>query len=105
MNKQTWGNFKQVAYTNGYAVDPFENLPVLFNNTIKAYDVASTNETFAIVGDLGEGALANFPDGEEINIKFDELSLAEYDLIKIVGREYVGLEVVAPNAFVKLTKN
>lgn len=105
MNKQTWGNFKQVAYTNGYAVDPFENLPVLFNNTIKAYDVASTNETFAIVGDLGEGALANFPDGEEINIKFDELSLAEYDLIKIVGREYVGLEVVAPKAFVKLTKN
>lgn len=77
----------------------------MYNSTIKAYTVASTGDTFAIVGDLGEGALANFPDGESINLKFDELSLAEYDLIKIVGRQYVGLGIVAPKAFVKLTKN
>ena len=42
--------------------------------------------------------------GEEIKIKFDDLSEAEADLVKIVGREYVALEVVSPNAFVKINK-
>ena len=55
-----------------------------------------------IVGDLGEGALANFPEGEGISLKFDDLSLAEKDLVKIVGREYIALGVVAPEAFVKI---
>ena len=104
MNKATWANFKTVQYAGSYAVDPFEGLPVVFNNTIKAYDVATTGETFAIVGDFGVGAQMNFPAGEEITIKVDELSLAEKDLVKFVGREYVGHDVVAPNAFVKLTK-
>ena len=57
----------------------------------------------AIVGDLGNGALANFPGGEDIEFKFDELSLAEKDLVKIVGREYVGLGLVGPDQFVRLT--
>lgn len=104
MNKATWANFKAVQYAGSYAVDPFEGLPVVFNNSIKAYDVATTGETFAIVGDFGVGAQMNFPAGEEITIKVDELSLAEKDLVKFVGREYVGHDVVAPNAFVKLTK-
>ena len=60
--------------------------------------------TYAIVGDFAEGAHANFPNGEEITIKYDDLSLAEKDLVKLVGREFVGLEVVAPNAFVKIAK-
>ena len=105
MNKQTWGAFKALQYAGNYAVDPFENLPVIFNNTIKAYSVASTGDTFAIVGDLANGALANFPNGDDIEFKFDDLSQAEYDLVRIIGREFVGLGVVAPNHFVKLAKN
>ena len=105
MNRQTWGDFKAAQASNGYNYDPFEGLPVLFNNSIKAWSAASTGDTVAIVGDLGEGALANFPNGEEITLKFDELSKAEYDLIKIIGRQYVGLGVVAPDHFVKISKN
>ena len=103
MNKLTYAAFKKVQYDNGYGADPFEGLPVLFNNTITAYSAATTGVTYAIVGDLGRGALANFPAGEEINIKFDDLSLAEKDLVKIVGREYVGLGIVGPGCFVKVT--
>ena len=95
---------KAAQYAASYAVDPFENLPVVFNNTIAAFSAATTGVAYAIVGDLGEGALANFPNGEEITIKFDDMSLAEKDLVKIVGRQYVGLGVVAPDAFVKITK-
>lgn len=104
MNKTTWGAFKAVQAAGSYGYDPFEGLPVLFNNTITAYSAATTGVTFAIVGDLGEGAIANFPNGEDINIKYDDLSLAESDLVKLVGREYVALGVVGPKSFVKIVK-
>lgn len=104
MNKITWGQFKEAQYANSYAVDPFEGLPVVFNSTISSFTAATTGVTYAIVGDLGHGALANFPNGEGIDFKFDELTQKKADLIEVLGREYVGLAVVAPNAFVKITK-
>ena len=104
MNKATFASFKAVQAAGSYGYDPFEGLPVLFNNTIAAYSAATTGVTYAIVGDLGEGMLANFPNGEDIKIKLDDLSQAESDLVKIVGRQYVGVEVVGPKSFVKITK-
>lgn len=104
MNKTTFAAFKAVQAAGSYGYDPFEGLPVHFNSTIKAYSVASTGDTYAIVGDFGEGAIANFPNGEEITIKYDDLSLAEADLVKLVGRQSVGLEVVGPKAFCKIQK-
>ena len=104
MNKATWGAFKAVEYAGNFPVDPFEGLPVVFNNTITAVSAATTGVTYAIVGDLGHGALANFPNGDGIDFKFDELSRKKEDLIEVLGREYVALGVVAPDAFVKITK-
>lgn len=104
MNKATFASFKAVQAAGSYGYDPFEGLPVLFNNTIAAYSAATTGVTYAIVGDLGEGMLANFPNGEDIKIKLDDLSEAESDLVKIVGRQYVGVEVVGPKSFVKIAK-
>lgn len=102
MNKQTWGKFKEVQAAGNYGYDPFEGLPVLFNDTISAFSAATTGVTYAIVGDLGLGAQANFPNGQEIEIKFDDKTKMEYDLIRILGREYVGHAVVAPYAFAKI---
>ena len=104
MNKATWSAFKAVQYAASVPVDPFEGLPVVFNNSITAFSAATTGVTYAIVGDLGEGAIANFPNGEEITLKYDDLSLAEKDLVKIVGLEYVALGVIGPDCFVKITK-
>lgn len=104
MNKATWSAFKAVQYAASVPVDPFEGLPVVFNNSITAFSAATTGVTYAIVGDLGAGAIANFPNGEEITLKYDDLSLAEKDLVKIVGREYVALGVIGPDCFVKITK-
>ena len=104
MNKLTWGNFKALQAGGNYGYDPFEGLPVLFNNTITAYDAASTGDTYMIVGDLDHGALMNFPNGDGITFKFDELTLKKQDLIEVLGRQYVAIGVVAPNAFVKVTK-
>ena len=104
MNKATWGTFKAAQAANGYNYDPFEGLPVVFNNTITAASAATTGVTYAIVGDLEQGALMNFPNGEEITFKFDDLTDADYDLVRVIGREFVGIGVVAPDAFVKITK-
>lgn len=104
MNKATWGAFKAVQYAGSYAVDPFEGLDVVFNNTITAFSAASTGDTYAIVGDLDQGALANFPNGEEITFKYDDMTLATSDLVRVIGRQFVGLGVVAPDAFVKIQK-
>ena len=104
MNKQTWGTFKALQAAGNFGYDPFEGLPVLFNNTITAYSAATTGVTYAIVGDLGHGALANFPNGEDIEFKFDDMTEMTKDLIRVLGRQYVGLGIVAPDAFVKITK-
>ena len=103
MNKATWGAFKAAQAANGYNYDPFEGLPVVFNDSITAFSAATTGTTYAIVGDLGMGAQANFPNGQEIEIKFDDKTKMEYDLVRILGREFVGHAVVAPKAFVKIT--
>lgn len=101
INKQTYADFKTAQATANYAYDPFEGLDVVFNNSLKARSAASTGDTWMIVGDL-DGVQMNFPNGDDITFKFDDLSLAERDLVKIVGRMYVGMDVVAPFAFAKV---
>jgi HK97 family phage major capsid protein len=105
MNKLTWADFKSITTGDGYPLaDPFAGLVVLFNNSLKAYSAAAEGEVYAIVGDLATGFRANFPNGEEIKIKMDDLSLAEADLVKFVGRKYVALEAVAPGRFTLIAK-
>ena len=94
--RSNWATLKAAAMAAHYSVDPFEGLPVYFASA----DVLDTSAM--IVGDFGYGAHANFPNGNEITIKFDDLSLAEKDLVKIVGREFVALGLVADKAFVKV---
>lgn len=107
MNKGSWSQFKAAQYANGFNVDPFEGLPVHFDNSLPAYTSATTlasGTAWMVVGDFGQGAHANFPNGDQIRIKFDDLSEAEADLVRIVGREYIALGVVADHAFCKVTK-
>lgn len=104
MNKLTFAEFKKVQYANGYGADPFEGLRVIFNNSLPAYTSATENQIFAIVGDFGYGALANFPSGRGISIKYDDLTKKEYDLVEILGRQYVAVEPVACKAFTLLAK-
>ena len=104
MNRKTYAAFKAIEYAQNYGRDIFEGMDVKYNNTIKSYNAASSGDTYAIVGDFGWGAQANFPNGDGITFKYDDLSLAEQDLVKIVGRLPVALGIVAPQAFVKIVK-
>ena len=103
MNKLTYANFKAAQAAGNFAVDPFEGLPVLFNNSLPAYDSASSNAVYMIVGDLS-GVQVNYPEGDNVVIKYDELSLAEKDLVKIVGRQYAAHAVTACGRFCNVKK-
>ena len=98
MNKATWAQFKAAQYAGNFAADPFEGCEVFFENSLPVA-ATTTTDVYMVVGDFGMGAQANFPNGAEIGIKRDDLSLAEKDLVKFVGRQYVGLGIIADKAF------
>lgn len=104
LNRGTWGALKSAQAQASYGYDPFEGLKVVFNNDVKAYAVATSGDTYMIVGDFGQGAIANFPNGGEIKFKFDDMSGASADMVNIIGRQFVGLGVVANDSFVKVQK-
>ena len=105
MNKQTYADFKEAQYANKFNIDPFENLEVEFNNTIPSFSAATTGDTYLVIGDFEEGALANFPKGKDITInRFTDKELATKDLVGIIGRMYVGLGIVGPDSFVRIQK-
>lgn len=104
MNKATYALFKEAQYGANFPVDPFEGYRVVFNNTLPAYGSASANAVYAIVGDFNHGALANYPDGDGISIKYDDTTLMTSDLVRILGRRYVGVNAVADKAFCLITK-
>ena len=104
MNKASWATFKAAQYAGNFNVDPFEGLDVEFNNSLKAIAVASTGDTWAIVGDLDHGALMTLPNGDNVDILADRNTLATSGLIRYVGDMMAGMAVVADKAFVKITK-
>ena len=106
MNKASYAYYKGLAIAASYAVDPFDGLEVIFNNTLdSATDTPASGSVnnIAIVGDL-DGVQANFPNGYEPTIKYDDLSLAESDLVKIVGRLPMAHGVTASGRFAVITK-
>lgn len=94
-SRETEAAIKVAALGAGFAYDPFDGSEVLH------YDFPQATTTKMVIGDLA-GILANLPEGDAVKFIFDELSLAEEDLVKIVGRMMASIEVVEPGAFVKV---
>lgn len=103
MNKLTYANFVAAQAAGNFAFDPFNNLPVVYNNSLPAYDSASANAVYAIVGDLS-GAQINYPEGDGVVLKYDDMSKAEDDLVKILGRQYAAHGVTACGMFCNIKK-
>lgn len=104
MNRLTYADFVSAQVAGNFSVDPFMGLPVLFNDSLPSYATASAGSgIYAFVGDLN-GASVNYPEGDGVVIKWDDLSEAEADLIKVVGRQYAAHAVTAPGRFVNLVK-
>lgn len=96
-NGATVAAVRVAALSAGYAYDPFQGMTVIQKEIMD--DGAAWNG--AIIGDLA-GIQANLPEGDAVRFIFDEFSLAEQDLVKIVGRLYAAIEVVQPGMFAKI---
>lgn len=70
-----------------FNIDPYAGLTKIYTSALPAYSTADDNAIYAIVGDLS-AIQFNFPEGDDVVIKWDDMSLAESDLVKVVGREY-----------------
>ena len=84
----TIADVRKAALNASFAYDPFQGLTVIKKDGV----------TGAIVGDLS-GIQANLPEGDAVTFKFDDLSLAEKDMVKIVGRLYAAIALVGPKMF------
>lgn len=103
INRLTSAAFNEARVAGNFAVDPYDGLPVLYTSALPAYSTASDNAVWMIVGDLN-GAQVNYPEGEGIVNKWDDLSEAEADMVKVHGRQYAGHGVTGPGRFCNVKK-
>lgn len=100
MNRRTWGQYEATRTLN--TLDPFAELPVVYDSSLDAYDEAEDGEPYAIVGDLGFGTRANLPNGFNVKTVINEDGPA--DKVKITGKLFAGIDVIAVNAFCAILK-
>ncbi len=103
INRLTAAAFHQAKVAGNFAVDPYDGLTVLYSSALPAYSSASDNAVWMIVGDLG-GEQVNYPEGEGIVTKWDDLSEAEADMVKVHGRQFAAHGVTKPGMFVNVKK-
>ena len=103
LNRLSEAEFNTAYASANFAIDPWAGLPRVYTSALPAYTSAASNAVYAIVGDL-YAIQVNYPVGEDVVIKWDDLSLAEDDLVKVVGRQYAGHGITAPGRLVKITK-
>lgn len=92
MTPADYAAYKALAISAGFAFDPFEGIEVLF----------SDYATLPIIGDLS-GVLANYPNGDSVQFKFDDRTLMTSDLVRVLGRKPVAVAVVGNFFFAKIS--
>lgn len=92
MNKTTEATLKSTMTADGYLFrDPFDGLDVVNNHLLTDGQIMLLDPSELRV---------NFPNGYGTSFIFDRYSLAEKDLVKIVGRLPIGFAVTATNRVV-----
>ena len=88
---QDYAAYRALQMAASYAVDPFDGLEVLFNDTA----------TVPIIGDLA-GVMENCPKGEAVEFKYDDKTLMTSDIVKILGRLPSAIGVVGDKFLAKV---
>ena len=104
INRLSSAAFNAARAAGNFAIDPYDGCEVLYTSALPAYSTAEDDAVWMIVGDL-DGAQVNYPEGEGVILKWDDLTEAEADLVKVVGRQYAGHAVTGPGRFVNVKKS
>lgn len=89
-----------IVSENGAPRYYLNGVEVLFSSAMDT-DTTTEGKVYAIVGDMA-GFTINYVDGRDVKIITDPYSLAEEDMVKIVGSIKVGLGVTKPGYFAKI---
>jgi len=104
MNRQTEVEFLAAYAAGSFAIDPFAGLSRVYTSHLPAYSAATAGTgVYAIVGDL-RGHQINYPAGDGVTIKYDDLTRKKEDIIEVLGREYAGHGITKLGRFVSLVK-
>ena len=103
MNRLSEQQFNAAYAAANFAIDPYAGLPRVYTSALPAYNTASTNATYAFIGDM-KALQVNYPEGEGVVTVWDPYTYAEDDMVKVVARQYAGHGVTAPGRLVKLCK-
>ena len=103
LNPATDAAIIDAVAAGNFSIDPYAGLKKIYTSALPAYSTADANAVYAIVGDLS-ALQFNFPEGDDVIVKWDDMSLAESDLVKVVGREYAAHAVTAPGRLVNVVK-
>lgn len=103
-NRATIAAYQALALTANYGVDPFAGATPIAVDWLKPFDTATEDSPYALVGDLSS-IVYNFPNGDQPTFKIDDLSLAESDMVKIVGRMPIAVGYTKPYGMTALIKD
>ena len=103
LNRLTEQQFNAAYAAANFAIDPYAGLPRIYTSALPAYSSAESNATYAFVGDL-DALQVNYPEGDGVVIKWDDLTFADADMVKVTARQFAGHGVTAPGRLVRLTK-
>jgi len=95
LNRKTWSTVMSAQVGANYSFDPFFGMRAIITDSVA--------DDKAIIGDFENGFLVNLPEGEDVKLKFDDLTLATSDLIRVIGRLYVAMDIVNTNMFAVAT--
>lgn len=103
LNPATDAAIIDAVAAGNFSIDPYAGMTKIYTSALPAYATADDNAIYAIVGDL-KAVQFNFPEGDDVVIKWDDLSLAEADLVKVVGREYAAHAITSPGRLCNIAK-
>lgn len=86
---------KAAALSAGYGFDPFDGMDVIYA------DAAILDSAEAIIADPS-GLQINLPEGDSVKFKVDDITEADADMIRVIGRIYAALGVVAYGKIVRI---
>ena len=104
MNRLTEVEFLTAQAAGNFAIDPFAGLPRVYTSHLPAYATATAGSgVYAIVGDLS-GMRVNYPEGDGVTIKYDDLTRKKEDIVEVLGRQYAAHGIAKLGRFVNIIK-
>lgn len=104
MNRLTEVNFIEARAAGNFAIDPFAGLPRVYTSHLPAYSTATAGSgVYAIVGDLA-GMRVNYPNGDGVVIKYDDVTRKKEDIVEVLGRQYAAHGIAKLGRFVNIIK-